>query len=270
MARADDLVMSHPADRVVIADTASAAPPPGRIPHRSLTTFPLALAWLATRASVRIVQIGANAGDTPDDPLCEFLRDRLREAPAGQHPDSAVILVEPVAHCFEKLTQVYARLPYVRFEQAAIAEQAGQRDFYRLGVDPREHGYPDWMSELGSLRADRMQALWDRYERQHAPRSEELKRFYQEHLVIESVRCLTLRDLLDRHHVRELDLLLIDAEGYDFEILKTLDLDRVRPAFINYERVLLEQDAPACRAMLERAGYILTDWGLDTLCTRTR
>jgi len=49
----------------------------GRIPHRSLATYPCVLAWLATRPSFCVVQIGANSGDTPEDPLYRFLRDEL-------------------------------------------------------------------------------------------------------------------------------------------------------------------------------------------------
>jgi hypothetical protein len=60
--------------------------------------------------------------------------------------------------------------------------------------------------------------------------------------------------------------LQIDAEGYDFKILKTLDFNKLKPKFINYERVLLQEDEQACREMLEAQGYRLFDWGQDTLC----
>lgn len=84
--------------------------------------------------------------------------------------------------------------------------------------------------------------------------------------MIERVQCTTLHQLLDRHDVTQLDLLQIDTEGYDSEILRTLDFTRIRPRFVNYERVLLQGDEPACRALLKAAGYILRDWGQDTLC----
>jgi len=157
----------------------------------------------------------------------------------------------------------------VRFEHAAIAEHAGTRGFFRLAADPVAHGLPAWLAQLGSLRADRMTALWDRYERGHlAAESDTLTRFYREHQVIEPVTCITFDMLLARHGLTRVDLLQIDAEGYDYEILRTIDFARVRPAVINYERVLLQHDEPACRAMLTAAGYVLTDWGQDTLCTR--
>ena len=60
-----------------------------------------------------------------------------------------------------------------------------------------------------------------------------------------------------------MDLLQIDTEGYDYEILRTIDFSRLRPRFINYERELLQDDGPACRSMLSAAGYVLFDWGED-------
>ncbi len=238
------------------------------LPTAPPATFPDVLARLAVQPDFAVVQIGAFVGATDNDPLHAFLTQALPAAHARGAASTAV-LVEPVAEYFAALRRSYEGVPGVRFEHAAIAEAAGTRDFYRLAADPVAHGLPAWLSQLGSLRADRMTALWDRYERGHlAAESDRLTRFYREHQVVEPVTCITFDMLLARHGLTHLDLLQIDAEGYDYEILRTIDFTRVRPAFINYERVLLQDDEPACRAMLMAAGYTLTDWGQDTLCTR--
>jgi FkbM family methyltransferase len=231
--------------------------------------FPDVLAWLAAQPTFVVVQIGAFVGATDNDPLHAFLSAALPAAHARGAASTAV-LVEPVADYFAQLQRTYAGVPGVRCEHAAIAEAAGTRDFYRLAADPVAHGLPAWLSQLGSLRADRMTALWDRYERGHlAADSDRLTRFYRDHQVVEPVTCLTFAMLLERHGLTHVDLLQIDAEGYDYEILRTVDFQRVRPTFINYERVLLHDDEPACRAMLEAAGYALTDWCQNTLCVLT-
>ncbi len=41
--------------------------------------------------------------------------------------------------------------------------------------------------------------------------------------------------LLSECHVRRVDLLQIDVEGYDFEVLLSLDFSSVRPSLIRYE-----------------------------------
>ena len=41
--------------------------------------------------------------------------------------------------------------------------------------------------------------------------------------------------LLDRHHVKKIDLLQIDVEGYDYELLKSFNFERIKPQLIRYE-----------------------------------
>ena len=240
------------------------------MPPASITRLRDALSWLSGQPSVAIVQIGAFVGPTDNDPLCAFLRDAFGTRPlAGDGASSLAVLVEPVAEYFERLREAYAGLDGVRFENVAIAESAGTRDFFRLAADPEAHGHPSWLAQLGSLRADRMTHLWNGYERGHlAAESDTLTRFYRDHQVTERVACITFDMLLSRHGLGEIDLLQIDTEGYDYAILRTVDFTRQRPSFINYERVLLQDDEGPCRRLLEDAGYTLTDWGQDTLCTR--
>ena len=221
--------------------------------------FKSALAWLAARDSFTIVQIGAHVGDTPYDPLYAFLREEL-----PSRPTSLAVLVEPVREHFGQLEQAYGGVSNVRLENVAIAEREGERDFYRLGVDPVEHGRPEWLAQLGSLREERLERLWDNYEQKMEPAAHH-REFLLENRIRETVHCITLHQLLDRHEISRLDLLQIDAEGYDYEILRTIDFERIRPRFINYERVLLQEDQPACRAMLTAAGYVLFNWDQNTL-----
>jgi FkbM family methyltransferase len=235
--------------------------PPAFRTDRPLDT---ALSLLAEQPSFSIVQIGAYIGNDDADPLYEFLCEHLDPARArSTGRNTKVVLVEPIREYFDLLCENYSIIPKIEFENVAIAETAGVMDMYRLDVNPLEHGYPAWLAEMSSLKKERMEELWDKHER-----NQELKQFYLEHRVVEKVNCMTLQQLFDKHQIRQLDLLQVDAEGYDFEILKTLDFDRITPRFINYERVLLQEDEPACREMLSAQGYALIDWGQDTLCIR--
>lgn len=221
-----------------------------------------ALEWLAARPSFSIVQIGAHVGDTFNDPLCQFLHHHLGRNHADPTREIKVLLVEPVREHFEQLRKNYADLAGVHFENAAIAEEEGVRDFYRLGVDPAAHGYPEWLSQLGSLKAETPIL-------QNSENASQWRKFYRENQIVEPVNCITLDTLLDRHQIDGLDLLQLDTEGYDYEILKSADFARIKPRFINYERVLLDDDEnAACREMLVKSGYLLMDWEYDTFCIR--
>jgi FkbM family methyltransferase len=220
-----------------------------------------ALRKLISKESVAIVQIGAFIGDTSNDPIYGFLQQWL--AADKKSKDIKIVLVEPVREYFDQLKLNYSQImsDCIHCENVAVAEVSGPKDFFRLGVDPREHGFPDYLKQLGSLRADRMTRLWDRYEA-----DEKIQKFYLEHRIVETVDCVTFEQLLARHHISQVDILQIDAEGYDYEILKSIDFSIIKPTFINYERVLLNEDEPKCREMLVKAGYRLRDCGQDTFC----
>ncbi len=125
------------------------------------------LAWLSNREAFTVVQIGAYVGDTPTDPLYEFLQGTL-----PGHPERVAVLVEPVREYFDQLQNAYGGLPNVSFENVAITEVAGDRDLHRLAssVDPTAHGFPAWLSETSSL-------LPDWITQEESGQSQELKDF---------------------------------------------------------------------------------------------
>jgi FkbM family methyltransferase len=238
--------------------------PVGRAVHGGespLTIHPLchALARLAQQPRVQILQIGAYVGPSPNDPLAPFLRKK-----AG--PALTAVLVEPVRDYFDRLVENYKGLEGVWFENAAVADSMGEREFYRLGAEPTDYGLPAWLKQLGSLRADRVTELWDRCEaKENHP---ELQAFWLRHRKVETVKCTTLSRLIGWYGLDDLDLLQIDAEGDDFEILRTLDFSKVKPRYVNYERVLLGDSEARCRRMLENVGYRITDFHQDTFAER--
>ncbi len=75
-------------------------------------------------------------------------------------------------------------------------------------------------------------------------------------------------DLLDAERV---DVVLVDTEGYDWEVLRSIDLDPVRPRLLVYEHFHLDAgDRVACREHLERHGYETMEEGFDTWCLEPR
>jgi hypothetical protein len=56
--------------------------------------------------------------------------------------------------------------------------------------------------------------------------------------------------------LESVDILQIDAEGYDGQILLSIDFGRIRPAIVRFEyRNMPPRDADACLAYLARFGY---------------
>ena len=85
-----------------------------------------------------------------------------------------------------------------------------------------------------------------------------------------NVQGLTFESLYQKHSLEALDLVLIDAEGYENEIIKEIDFEVHRPRLLIYEsnRFWPEQ-RQECRAYVERLGYDTEGGGLLTLGATT-
>jgi FkbM family methyltransferase len=218
----------------------------------------LALNELASQDGFCVIQIGAFVGNTDNDPLYEILSKQLQQL------NGTLIVVEPVKSFFEELVRNYSDIPGVIFENVAISDRNGSALFYRLGVDPVEYGYPAWLSQLGSLKEERMGLLWDSHDGIY--NADEYKDFYLKHRVEETVNCITFTDLIKRHNLSRIDLLQIDVEGYELEILKTIDFQKCPIRFVNFESVLLQDQKSAAEQLMLQNGYRFVDYYQDTFC----
>ncbi len=196
------------------------------------------------------VEIGANDGDHQDH-LGPLIRSGAWSG----------IMVEPLPQLFERLRRNYGSVPGIMLENVAIAEREGKLPFYYLAEPSAEEWetLPDWYELIGSFSAQTILV------------HEDVIPDVRERLRETEVPCLTFEALCERHGVRDLDLLVIDTEGYDHEILKTINLDRFHPRVIVYEHFHLSPaDRRACREMIEAAGYETLEEGLDTFCLDPR
>jgi len=166
------------------------------------------------------LQIGAFDGVGDDDLRELIFEHRLRG-----------VLVEPQPGAFAGLCETYRDQPQLTLLQAAIAEEPGKRELYcRRGEASmaasfvrehlRKHGIPD------------------------------------KEIVTMPVPCHTVESALAAAGLEHVDLIQIDAEGYDWQILRAIDFSRLRPAILRFEyRHMGDRDADACLAHLARHGY---------------
>jgi len=215
------------------------------------------------KQDVTLVQIGANVGNTDSDQLYGFLKEQCKNAKKSMPSKCRAVMVEPVRHLFEQLSANYTDFPHVACENVAIAEVACMRNFYRLreGIDLEANGLPPWSEQLGSFLPEKMNSLWG-----HEPENQTLRKFVEANVVVDSVKCISIHDLLEKHQLNVVDLLQIDTEGYDYQILRTIDFKKIAPRYINYERIHLKKEESLCRTLLLSHGYRLHDHGQDTLC----
>jgi FkbM family methyltransferase len=240
-------VDGHPADA---AGAMGASPRP----EQDLDDVQLAVMLLGAFAELHpkafFIEIGANDGEQLD-PLAPYVRTL---------PWSG-ILVEPAPYIFERLRRNHAENERIALERAAIAESDGWQPFYCVVEvdDPVRQGLPEWYDSIGSF--DRTTILG------HGNEIPDI----EDRLVRIDVPCMTFESLCRKHDVTRLDLLLIDAEGYDWNIIRSIDLSIRHPRLLIYEHEHLpEADRARCEGMVREAGYELAALGaLDTWCLDT-
>lgn len=192
------------------------------------------------------VEIGSNDGEQHDH-LRPFILGRAWRG----------IMVEPVPHVFERLRRNYGDVDGVTLENAAIADRdATLPFFYPAAPEEAElERLPDWYDGIGSLSREAVVG-----HARHIPDIEA-------RVVRTEVECLTYTSLCRRHDAPRVDLLVIDTEGHDWTILRSVDFAGERPRLVVYEHFHLSAaDRAEARAHMERLGYETLEEGFDTFC----
>lgn len=191
------------------------------------------------------IQVGANDG-TRWDPLHDQIIARRWSG----------IMVEPLPHVFARLRENYAGFPSVTLENAAIAAHDGTQQIYYV-PEERSEGLPDWYDGLGTLRKDVLLS--------HSDRIPDIA----DRIVSLDVPCMTFATLCEKHRVARVDLIQIDVEGYDFEILRLIDFDHLRPRLVMFEHYHMDTAThDAALAHMKGYGYDALSDGMDTVCVR--
>ena len=187
------------------------APFPG---FESAPVFDLAIHYLmVTRGTaLTLLQVGANEG-RDDDPIRTYLYNYPWQG----------LLIEPQPDVFENLKKNYAGAKSrLTFENIAISSSPEPLILYRLPVG---------LSPSDTIVSFDPKII--------AKQSGVDKR----KLVPISVPTARLDDILRKYQMTQLDVLQLDTEGYDWEVLQTLDLTQVRPLLIRFEHGHLSPEA---------------------------
>lgn len=180
------------------------------------------------------VQVGAFDGSSDDD-LTSLL----------DYANVRGVFVEPQPGPFAELQRRFARFDNVTLANAAIATSAGEQPFYSTGSGSR----------LASF--DRENLL------RHGVAAREI--------TSQTVRCLPLDQLLEEVGFARLDVLQVDAEGYDLQVLSTLEFERWMPAVVRFEYLhLATREVDRYLGYLSSLGYKFLIQDRDIVACRTQ
>lgn len=200
-----------------------------------------------------VIQIGANDGITYD-PVHKFIK---RDNWKG-------VLLEPQQYVFEKYLEVlYRKNPGIITYNAALGKKDGYTYLYRIGFSNSR-----WATGLASFDISHLENAFESGYVKECAKKENI--FIplnpEERIIQEKVEVISPETLLSKFNISKIDLLQIDVEGFDYEVIKILNIKKSRPRLICFENShLSEEDFTECRNHLNANGYVIKTVDANTL-----
>jgi len=188
-----------------------------------------------------LIEVGANDGI-----IATKTRDLiLKEGYCG-------ILIEPVKYYFNQLQKNYEGVKGLTLLNIGISTEDSTKTIYR--INPKylsENHYGHGVSSLNP---------------NHAGIKRLKSQFGDSAVITEQIQIKTLANIIEKYNVSEIDLLVIDTEGNDFNVIQSLDFNVIKPKKIVYENKHLGALNKKCEAFLKGFGYSINRAKNDTYC----
>jgi len=169
------------------------------------------LRYLEVHKFLNYVQIGSNDG-IMNDPMYPFLK-KNKDKISGY-------LLEPIPEIFQELVNNYSEFKNIRCFNLAIHESNSTMNLWRVKPELASQ-LPEFSKGIAS------------FDSTHFVKTTLIpNNSFMECIV---VKCVSLPDFLNTNNIETLDLMLIDTEGYDYQILLSLLESNLRPRIIRFE-----------------------------------
>ena len=141
-----------------------------------------------------------------------------------EYQNQNVLLVEPVPYNISLLKENTAKYNNINIETSAVSEKNEIKKFYYVKPDAVKKLGKHWASGIGS------------FDKQHILNHKN-KRFLVSGSDIEEVNIqyLSFSNLIKKYSISSIDLLQIDVEGVEFEILNSIDFEKIEIKKIIFE-----------------------------------
>jgi FkbM family methyltransferase len=196
-----------------------------------------------------VIQVGANNGLSNDVIHECVVKFRLKG-----------ILVEPQAASFRELATTYRTCDGLILENVALSHENGAQALYTIKKDL---AFLQYANQAASFDYQHVKKELKRHLRNGASAGvvrsfKALRLTVDDCIEAETVKTCTFQSLLEKHGVSSYDFLQIDAEGFDYEVIKMAMIDKFRPLVVNYEHEhLTDRDNVECWDYLRRQSYNL-------------
>ena len=194
-----------------------------------LSKFQLAIEYLIREnKEIKFIQVGANDGVRFDDLYFTVTSQKWRG-----------ILLEPLPHLYARLVSNYQDHKQIIPINVGIHPSSKNVSIYHVGKNELS-SYPDWAAGIAS------------FSKEHLIRHG----INENHIDEKLVECQTLKQVIGDHDFHDLDFLQVDTEGFDYEVIKTIDFNKSKPRLIKFEWMNLSgNDQREITNLLVRNGY---------------
>ena len=166
------------------------------------------------------VQIGANDGIRDDE-----FRRHVGKFARG-------LMIEPQPAAYARLAATYEGNPTIKTMRCAVAQRSGVMTMHAFKEATENNAQLDVFSSFDLALVQKVKADYG----------------FKSPIESFEVPALTLGDALTEAGLERVDVMVIDVEGFDFEIVKMIDFDAMRPRVIQFEFINL--DGPQLRDAL--------------------
>jgi len=196
------------------------------------------------------LQIGSNDGQK-NDPMWPLIKKYSLPG----------ILVEPFEENFKKLCLNYttqsAGLDNLNFEQVGISDKEEILNFFY--ITDIEKTEPDWYDQIGS------------FDKATFFSNIEVVPSLLNRVGIKKIECTTVDQILTKNNFTKIDLIHIDAEGYDYKIIKSINFKKWKPKVLLFETDWMTlYETKDLTKFLTKEGYNLYYQGIDCIAFKPK
>jgi len=201
-----------------------------------------------------VLQIGANDG-FDNDPIHKFIMKYNWNG----------VLVEPQKDVFDNyLTKTYSCFEGIKCLNAALSLKIGFQKMYSISFSKDR-----WATGLSRFDKESFKEIIDNgyIKNQAILQGVALPKSVEEYIKEVDVETVNFDYIINEYKISKINFLQIDAEGYDFEILKMFPFEKFKPNFINLEYAHFDEETKKqCHILLKKNNYTFREVDYDLFC----
>ena len=136
-----------------------------------------------------------------------------------------ILLIEPVKYNFDQLKNRFKNYKNITFENIAIGEKNELIDFFHVLESSVDKLKKHWASGIGS------------FSKEHILKHK-TKRFQitEKDIKCIKVKSITFNKLIEKYKIEYINKLIIDTEGFDYKIIKSINFKKIFIKEIMFEK----------------------------------